>query len=352
MKTIRIKASTEYDVLIGEGLLENAGKYAAKIVRPRLAAVITDDNVAPLYLEKLCASLSAAGFETVEYIFPAGEASKNLTTYGKILEFLAESRLSRTDLVFALGGGVVGDMAGFAAATFLRGIKYVQIPTTLLAAVDSSVGGKTAIDLSVGKNLAGAFYQPSLVLCDPDCLRSQPQDVMRAGCAEVIKYGAYGNKRFLREVSKTPVPEQLEHVISVCVKMKAELVEADEFDTGARRMLNFGHSFGHAVEACSNYEIPHGYAVSIGMAMISLAAALRGYCGMDVPAYLIDILGGYGLPVHCPFGADELLDALLSDKKMASGKMHLVVPTGVGSCEVMAVPVDELREWLIDGGAA
>ncbi len=352
MKKIHIKASKEYDVLIGEGLLEKAGTYAAKICSPRLAAVITDDNVAPLYLEKLCASLADAGFDTVEYIFPAEEASKNLETYGRIMDHLAESKLSRTDLIVALGGGVAGDMAGFAAATFLRGVKYIQIPTTLLAAVDSSVGGKTAIDLNVGKNLAGAFYQPSLVLCDTGCLKTLPQDVMRAGCAEVIKYGMYGNKRFLREVFRTPVPEQLEHVISVCVRMKAALVEADEFDTGARRVLNFGHSFGHAIEAVSNYEIPHGYAVAIGMAMISVAAALRGYCGMDVPAFLLEVLGAYGLPAQCPCGADELLDALLSDKKMASGKMHLVVPTGIGSCEVISVPTEELREWLIDGGAA
>jgi len=352
MKKITVKASNEYNVLIGEGLLSECGKRAAAVCRPGIAAVITDDNVAPLYLEKVCASLSAAGIETAEYIFPAGEASKNIDTYTRILEFLAVSRLTRTDIIVALGGGVTGDIAGFAAATYLRGIKYIQIPTTLLAAVDSSVGGKTAIDLSAGKNLAGAFWQPSLVLCDTACLKTLPLDVMVEGCAEVIKYGMYGNRRFFREVARTPISEQLEHVISVCVRMKAALVEEDEFDRGERRKLNFGHSFGHAIEAVSDYMIPHGYAVSIGMAMISIAAALRGYCSIDVPAQLISVLESYGLPVNSPYSADELLDALMSDKKMSSGKMHLVVPTGIGSCEIIETSTDDLREWLIDGGAA
>lgn len=350
MKKIHINASGEYDVLIGSEVLEQAGRHVERLCRPDLAAVITDDNVAPYYLEPVCRSLAAAGMETAEYIFPAGEASKNLLTYGKIIEFLADIRMSRSGIVVALGGGVAGDLAGFAAATYLRGVPYVQIPTSLLAAVDSSVGGKTGIDLSSGKNLAGSFYQPRLVLCDTNCLKTLPPDVMRSGCAEVIKYGMYGNRRLLGEISRTPVPEQLEHVISVCVRMKNEAVSADEFDTGARRVLNFGHSFGHAAELCSGYKLPHGHAVSIGMAIITRAAAAKGYCTQDVPAYLIDILEGYGLPVDTGFSASELYEAALSDKKIASGRMHLIVPTGVGRSEIVSVPPEEMMDWLRAGG--
>ena len=248
MSTIRVCASKNYDVRIESGLLCDAGQQIAAVCGVCTAAVISDDTVFSLYGSRLCDTLQASGFRTVSFVFPHGEQSKNLTVYTELLNFLAENRLTRTDCLVALGGGVVGDLCGFAAATYLRGVSFVQIPTTLLAAVDSSVGGKTAVDLPAGKNLVGAFYQPSLVLCDPDLLQTLPEDIFRDGCAEVIKYGLLGNAEFFRELSAAAIRENLPHAIETCVSMKRDIVCADEFDRGQRQLLNLGHTFGHAVE--------------------------------------------------------------------------------------------------------
>jgi len=284
-------------------------------------------------------------------VFPNGETSKNLAVYGNILNFLAENRLSRTDLVVALGGGVVGDMAGFAAASYLRGIDFIQLPTTLLAAVDSSVGGKTAIDLPAGKNLVGAFCQPRLVLCDPDTFATLEPAVFRDGCAEVIKYGLMADKAFFDSLVQTPVRDQIEPVIAACVRMKRDLVEQDEFDTGARRLLNLGHSIGHAVEASSDFSITHGSAVAIGMAAITRASVKRNICTPDVLTAVLNILKQYELPTELPFGADQLLKAATADKKIAGGRIHLILPEAIGCCRVEPVPVAELSGWIRDGGA-
>ena len=259
MTTIHVAASREYDIEIGRGLLDQAGAHIARVTGAgRTAAVISDTNVLPLYGQRLCSSLEQAGFRVISWAFPAGEASKNLTTYGQLLHFLGENHMTRSDIIVALGGGVTGDMAGFAAATYQRGIPFIQVPTTLLAAVDSSVGGKTAIDLDTGKNQAGCFYQPWLVLCDPDTLTTLPEREYRCGCGEIIKYSVLFDADFFEELWNTPVKDQVEHVISTCVTLKRMAVMEDEFDTGARRKLNLGHSFGHAVEACSDFSIPHG----------------------------------------------------------------------------------------------
>lgn len=222
--------------------------------------------MAGLYAARLEASLTRAGFRVVTFTYPGGEHCKTLATYTALLDFLAAHRLSRSDLIVALGGGVTGDLAGFAAATYQRGIPFVQVPTTLLAAVDSSVGGKTAVNLDSGKNQVGCFYQPSLVLCDPDTLRTLPPEEYRNGCAEVIKYAVLRSAPFFDELRAQPVSAQVGHVIATCVGMKRDLVVADEFDRGSRQLLNLGHTFGHAVEACSGYTVPHGCGVAIGMA--------------------------------------------------------------------------------------
>ena len=351
MKTVHIDASKSYDVRIGRGLLDDCGRQIAERVRCASAAVVADDTVYALYGERVCASLEAADVRTVCYVFPHGEKSKNLLEYAKILNFLAENRVTRADALIALGGGVTGDLGGFAAATYLRGIPFVQLPTTLLAAVDSSVGGKTAVDLPAGKNLAGAFYQPELVLCDLDTLDSLPREIFLDGCAEVIKYAVLGSRELFALLADIPSGEGLEEVTARCVEMKRDFVQSDELDRGARQMLNLGHTFGHAVEASSRFTLSHGKSVAIGMAMILRAACSRGLCSAETRDAVIALLQRYGLPTECPYPADMLLGALSADKKIFGTRLNLVVPTDIGACRLLPVGVDELSGWLRDGGA-
>ncbi len=351
MKTVHIDASRSYDVHIGRGLLDDCGRQIAERVRCASAAVVADDTVYALYGERVCASLEAAGVRTVCYVFPHGEKSKNLLEYAKILNFLAENRVTRADALIALGGGVTGDLGGFAAATYLRGIPFVQLPTTLLAAVDSSVGGKTAVDLPAGKNLAGAFYQPELVLCDLDTLDSLPREIFLDGCAEVIKYAVLGSRELFALLADIPSGKGLEEVTARCVEMKRDFVQSDELDRGARQMLNLGHTFGHAVEASSRFTLSHGKSVAIGMAMILRAACSRGLCSAETRDAVIALLQRYGLPTECPYPADMLLGALSADKKIFGTRLNLVVPTDIGACRLLPVGVDELSGWLRDGGA-
>lgn len=351
MKTVHIDASRSYDVRIGRGLLDDCGRQIAERVRCASAAVVADDTVYALYGERVCASLEAAGVRTVCYVFPHGEKSKNLLEYAKILNFLAENRVTRADALIALGGGVTGDLGGFAAATYLRGVPFVQLPTTLLAAVDSSVGGKTAVDLPAGKNLAGAFYQPELVLCDLDTLDSLPREIFLDGCAEVIKYAVLGSRELFALLADIPSGKGLEEVTARCVEMKRDFVQSDELDRGARQMLNLGHTFGHAVEASSRFTLSHGKSVAIGMAMILRAACSRGLCSAETRDAVIALLQRYGLPTECPYPADMLLGALSADKKIFGTRLNLVVPTDIGACRLLPVGVDELSGWLRDGGA-
>ncbi len=354
MTTIHVTASRDYDVLVQPGLLDDAGAQIARVLGTgRTAAIVAGATVAGLYAERLSASLTRAGFRTVTFTYPGGEHCKTLATYAALLDFLAVHRLSRSDLIVALGGGKARKVAGHAAAaTYQRGIPFVQVPTTLLAAVDSSVGGKTAVNLASGKNQVGCFYQPSLVLCDPDTLRTLPPEEYRNGCAEVIKYAVLRSEPFFSELRTAPVSAQVEHVIATCVAMKRDLVAADEFDRGSRQLLNLGHSFGHAVEKCSDYAVPHGCGVAIGMAIIARAAAKRGICTEDTCAQILALLRQYGLPTETDFTYDALADAARSDKKIADGKLHLIVPERIGYCRIETIPAADIRAWLADGGIA
>ena len=315
------------------------------------ALIVSDDTVWDLYGETVLASMQKAGFDVTSFTFPHGEQSKNLSVYADILNALAARHLSRKGLVVALGGGVVGDMAGFAAATYLRGVRFVQIPTTLLSQVDSSVGGKTAVDLPAGKNLVGAFCQPSLVLCDPHALSTLPDPVFYDGCAEVIKAAMLKSHAFFEDLQKTPPREQLEHMLEFCISMKRDVVEEDEFDTGARQYLNLGHTFGHAVEAASAFSISHGCAVAIGMVMMTRAAVKKGYCKEDTLEQLIALLKQYHLPTEVPYPALSLLGIVRSDKKTMGGTVTLVVPEKIGRCMLVPVPVCDVPDWLTAGGA-
>lgn len=351
MTTVRVHASRDYEVKIAHGLLGEAGAQLRPVTRAKTAVIVSGEHVFPLYGARLRASLEAAGFRVLAYMHPSGEQHKNLETYGKLLRFLSENQVTRSDVLVALGGGVTGDLTGFAAATYQRGIDFVQIPTTLLAMVDSSVGGKTAVDLPTGKNQVGCFYQPNLVLCDPGVLRTLRSEEFRCGCAEVIKYGVLGNAAFLDELRRTPISEQLEHVIQTCVEMKRDIVAEDEFDRGRRQLLNLGHSFGHAVETCSDFQILHGQAVAIGMAMITRAAVAKGICGGETLEALLSLLRQYGLPTETEISRKALLEAMLSDKKRSGDTMNLIVPEAIGRCRIEKVPVGELPDWLRLGGA-
>lgn len=352
MKTIHVPASREYDVLIERELLDRAGEEIARVLpKARRAVIVCGERVSKLYAARLAASLSHAGLATAEFCYPGGEQYKTLDTYSRLLHFAAAQKLSRGDVIVALGGGVTGDLTGFAAATYQRGLPFVQIPTTLLAAVDSSVGGKTAVNLESGKNQVGCFYQPSLVLCDADTLSTLSEEEYRNGCAEVIKYGVLGSAEFFTALEQCPVREQLDEVIAQCVGMKRDIVAADEFDTGRRQLLNLGHSFGHAVEKCSDFRIAHGSAVAVGMAMMCRAAYKRGICDEQTLTRLKNILAAYGLPDRAEFTADELYAAALSDKKISGGSINLIVPERIGRCRIEKVLAEELRAWLADGGA-
>ena len=284
-----------------------------------------------------------------EFVFPAGEQFKNAAVYLELLYYLADQHLTRTDLIVALGGGVVGDLAGFAAATYMRGIPFIQIPTTLLAAVDSSVGGKTAIDLPVGKNLVGAFYQPALVLCDTDCLNTLPEDVFRDGCAEVIKYGVLYDPELFSHLAEKGLDFDREMVITRCVELKRDVVAEDEFDTGARMKLNLGHTIGHGAEAQSHFEISHGKGVAIGMAIVSRAGAARGICDNRTKDAILSILDKFRLPVSCDYSAESLYRAALSDKKRSGGTVNLIIPERIGFCRIEPTPVENIQSFIEAG---
>ena len=358
MKKIHVRTSLEYDVIIGRGLLAGAGALAAEALGQEgaggagkaacKAAVIADGNVCRLYGAALGTSLTGAGFDVVSLSFQAGEGSKNLGEAGRILNFLSRNHFGRGDVVFALGGGVCGDMAGFAAAVYMRGIRYVQVPTTLLAAVDSSVGGKTAVDLPSGKNLAGAFHQPSLVICDVDTLATMQPSDLADGWAEVIKCGIIRAPSVFEVAAGGCAPD--EEVIASCVDLKRSLVEQDEFDTGCRKLLNLGHSFGHAIEKCSGFTVSHGRAVAIGTVLVSRAAKAKGLLSGGDLAKIEDAFRSRGLPTECPAGLLRMQRAMLSDKKMNGGVLDLIVPRGIGRCEVVGVPAAELRGWLAAAG--
>lgn len=349
MNSVSVKASQSYEVIIGSHLLPNIGAYVSKIQKNCRAAVISDTNVWPHYGHIVIDSLITTGFTPVFYVFPAGEASKNASTYLDILNFLAENRITRSDLIIALGGGVVGDITGFSAATFLRGVPYVQIPTSLLAMVDSSVGGKTAIDLPAGKNLVGAFNQPKLVLCDTDVLNTLPKEWFLDGSAEVIKYGMLYDQDLIRSLLETGPDFNLEDVITKCVSFKRDVVEEDEFDTGARQKLNLGHTIGHAIEANSHFTITHGQAVAAGMAILTKAAAVNGLCTKETYDTLISLLSQFSLPVSTTFTATELCASALSDKKRTGDNVNLIVPRQIGCCGIFSTPVSELESFIKAG---
>ena len=345
MRNVSVGASKNYDVWVGDGLLSEVGERISAACGGTAALVVTDDAVNALYGDAVLRSLQAAGYSTARFIFPHGERSKNMETYVSILHALGEANLSRSDVLVALGGGVAGDMAGFAAATYLRGIHFAQIPTTLLAMVDSSVGGKTAIDLPTGKNQAGAFYQPDIVLCDIGTLRTLSDECFSDGCAEVVKHGVILSSG-LFELLKQPIWPQLEDIVARNVEIKRAVVVVDEHETGIRRILNFGHTIGHGVEVCSRYSVSHGRAVAIGMAATARAAFRMGVCDGFCCSEIIDMLVRFGLPFETDIPVDMLVNAAFYDKKRSGGVIALVLPEKIGKCIIMDYKMEDLAEFI------
>jgi 3-dehydroquinate synthase len=366
-KTVRVGLGERaYDVVIGPGLLDEAGARQAPLMPRRRTAVVVDAAVAALHGARLRTSLEGAGIKVDMIEVPSGEASKSFDGLASLLDQLLALELDRGDLVTAFGGGVVGDLAGFAAAVYKRGIDFVQIPTTLLSQVDSSVGGKTAIDTPRGKNLVGAFHQPRLVLADLDVLATLPEREMRAGFAEVIKYGLLGDEAFFNWLARFG-PDIIDRepcvtldAVARSVEMKAEIVAEDEREAGRRALLNLGHTFGHALEAEVGWEdgaLLHGEAVAVGCALAFRFSARLGLCSHEdallagvaidasgLPARIADVAGG-------PFSADRLIAHMTQDKKAVSGTITLVLARAIGDAFV-ARDVDraELRAFLIEEG--
>ncbi len=343
MRTVAVTASRPYEVRIGPELLPILGDLIRNLGRHRKLCIVSDSNVWALYGAAVQKSLEDAGFSVCSFLIPAGEESKNGANYLALLEFLAGHQLTRSDALVALGGGVVGDLTGFAAATYLRGIPYYQVPTTLLAAVDSSVGGKTAIDLAAGKNLAGAFWQPSLVLCDTNTLDTLPPEIFRDGCAEVIKYAILYDPALFADLEAQGLDFDREAVITRCVELKRDVVAQDEFDTGARMKLNLGHTIGHGIEASSDFQISHGRAVAMGIAIVARASQCP-----DTDRILA-LLDQFGLPTTTEFSARELFRHALSDKKRSGGTVNLILPRAIGSCDIVPTAVDQIQSFIQAG---
>ncbi|GAB4170377.1 MAG: 3-dehydroquinate synthase [Geothermobacteraceae bacterium] len=339
-----------YPILIGEGLVGEAGQRLAKLGFARRIAVVSNPTVAGLYADPLMTSLRRFGFDPVMLTVPDGEEYKTLDSYQLLMTGLIEAGFDRGSGLVALGGGVVGDLTGFVAATFLRGIPFVQIPTSLLAQVDSSVGGKTGVNHPLGKNLIGAFYQPKAVLIDVTTLKTLPEREFHAGLAEVVKYGVIRDRAFFtwlaqqREKILALHPETLVRMVEISCQTKADIVENDEKEKGLRAILNFGHTYGHVVETLSGYgKVRHGEAVAIGMVVAAQIARYMGHCtDADVEA-LRSLLASFNLPVISPkFDLDQVMVTMSRDKKVQAGQLRLVLNRGIGDC--LIEPVDQPRD--------
>ncbi len=337
--------SGDYPILIQQGALDRLGDTASRVCRGRRAFIVTDDQVGPLYLERAARSLAAAGFATAHAVLPAGEPSKSPESLLLLYDGFHQAGLSRTDLVIALGGGVIGDLAGFAAATYLRGVPLIQVPTTLLAQVDSAIGGKTGIDLPAGKNLAGAFYQPKAVVMDPGLLRTLSRRRMAEGMAEVIKYGLIGDLPLLEQIEQRTY--DLEWILERCVRIKTTVVSRDEKDSGERMILNFGHTVGHAVEQATQYKIfTHGEAVAIGMAAASAIGERLGQTEAGTAARVRRILTDYQLPVSADLDVKDLIGAIRSDKKRLGGRIYFVLLRRPGDAFLLPMEPAVLEDVL------
>lgn len=347
--TIDVKTGQPYKVYVGHQLLDEVGAMLSQLHRPCQAMVVSDTTVAPLYLDRLTTSLKEAGFRVMTSVVPAGENSKSFPVFEKLMNDWSLAGLHRSDLVVALGGGVVGDLSGFAAACYQRGIPFVQVPTTLLAAVDSSVGGKTAIDIDAGKNLVGAFYQPLAVYCDVDCIATMNAHDFADGVAESIKYGVLHNPALFDRIASeklTQTSSDLDAIVKDCVAYKNQIVSEDEREKGTRQLLNLGHTFAHAIEQLSDFATSHGHAVAIGLAMMARACLRKGWSEPGTATRIERALLANNLPITCDYEATAMLEVCRRDKKADSSAITIVVPHAIGDCGLRTVDYETLLELL------
>ena len=352
MMTVNVRASKEYNVEIGDGIVSKLGEMT-KAVCPKAikALIVSETNVAALYLDAVKAQLEGAGLEVAAYVFEAGEKSKNINEIAGMWNKMAEAGFTRTDIVVGLGGGVTTDMAGFAASTFLRGIDVIQVPTSLLAMVDASVGGKTGIDIPMGKNQVGAFWQPSLVLEDTSFLKTLPDEVFTEGMGEVTKYAFIMDEKLLDLLEKQngnirDDAAVLENVIGMCVSDKAEIINEDETDNGRRQILNYGHTIGHVIERNSNFTLAHGVCVAKGMGIITDACLRAGMMSADTAESIKGLISAYGLPTGDPITAEDAVSGAMNDKKKRGDTISLILVNEIGSAEIKKMTPEELLEFL------
>ncbi|MFL2131135.1 3-dehydroquinate synthase [Ruoffia sp. FAM 20857] len=351
MERITVQVNKPYDIVIGKQLIDNAIKYLSQFIQKRKVLIITEDNVNKHgYLDKLKYSLENH-CENIEFLsLPPGEAQKNLRNVELIIRHLADTHFTRDDVLIALGGGVIGDLVGFTASIYLRGIAYIQVPTTFLSAIDSSVGGKTAVDITQGKNLVGAFHHPVCVLCDTSTFQSLPADIFEDGCSELIKYAMIMNPKLLKELIEREQPlnkesSDLPEIIYECVKMKRDIVLKDEFDHGLRQLLNFGHTLGHALEQGSQYRISHGRGVAMGMAVFTKMAVTQQLIHKDIYTSLIQLLNEYHLLSEIPpYTSDQLINIMLNDKKRRMHQMTIVFPNEFGQCRLHVIDLNTFQQ--------
>ncbi|MEG2038419.1 MAG: 3-dehydroquinate synthase [Oscillospiraceae bacterium] len=344
MNTVRINTGKPYDVIVGSGLLSQLPEFLKQYSHSTRMMIVTDSNVAPLYLKRTEDILSNAGYPVFSFIFEAGENSKCLSTVEKLYSKMSQSNITRTDLVIALGGGIVGDLAGFAAATFLRGIDFVQVPTTLLAAVDASVGGKTAVNTPEGKNLIGAFHQPVLTVCDIDLMSTLSKEIFTDGISEVIKYGVIWDKALFDLVATGKLSEHLQEIVTRCVEIKGEIVSQDETEKGVRVFLNFGHTLAHGIEMHSDHKVSHGGAVAIGMVEISKLTASLDPEAKDITPQITACLEKYNLPTSYSSPMIDAASYIAKDKKRSGDNIGLVLVKDFAQPYVKKVSIDEFLQ--------
>ena len=352
MRTITVDLGAKaYKIEIEAGLLDRIGTKARLLSQATKAAIITDSNVDFLYGQRLENSLNGSGFAVTRIVFNAGEQSKNLKTLENVYARLAEIGLTRSDLIITLGGGVPGDLGGMAAATFLRGVDFIQVPTSLLAQIDSSVGGKVAVDLPAGKNLVGSFYQPKAVFIDPEMLKTLPVRFLHDGLAEALKYGCIRNAALFEEIitikNDSELLVRIDSIIETCCNIKARIVEKDEFDTGERMLLNFGHTIGHAIEKCCGFTTyTHGEGVGIGMVRLTRQTEKLGLTELGTADSIIRALQKFSLPTEAEFDAQELLRVMSLDKKKSGAKITLIIIEAIGKGYLHKIDWQELPAYI------
>lgn len=350
MKKLTVNASTSYDIFIGNDILKDCASYITPVIKPCETVIISDSTVDALYGDIVETSLSQAGYTVSRFTFEPGESSKDMNTVISALNFMSDKKITRGGLVVALGGGITGDVAGFISAIYLRGIPFAQIPTTFLAAVDSSVGGKTGVNLNDAKNQVGAFHQPALVICDPDTFKTLPSETFKDGVCEAIKYGMINDPELLKELA-VPYEDNLESIIFRCVSSKKFFVENDEFDTGLRMLLNLGHTLGHAIEKLSDFNISHGHAVAIGMKLITRAGEKLGITKEPCLGTLLKLYEFNKIDTVLPsyISAQAIFDAACADKKISGKSLSLIVPEYLGKSIIHKIPVSELLNFIENG---